>query len=103
MSLSSGVKIGIISCSEEFVPELARRAKKSGADILVITGSNDDFLSSTAFKETQRAARFRALENNVYVVQVLKNGISSVIDPYGKVLTSLGTNEVGILIYDIPL
>src|SRR3989338_6336902 len=103
LSLSSGVKIGIISCSEEFVPELARRAKKSGADILVITGSNDDFLSSTAFVETQRAARFRALENNVYVLQVLKSGVSSIIDPYGRVLKSLGMNEEGILIYDIPL
>lgn len=100
---NDGVRIGIISCSEEFIPELARRAKEDGAEILVISGSNDDFLSSTAFLETQRAARFRALENNVYVLQSLKSGISSVIDPYGRILKSLDINEEGILIYDIPI
>lgn len=103
VKISNGVAIGAISCSEEFVPLVARKAKKDGAKFLVITGSNDDFISSTAFKETLRAARFRAIENNVYVITALKSGISAIIDPNGRVLKQLGQDEQGVLNFEIPL
>lgn len=97
ISLPDRTIAGVISCSEAFVVEVAREAVRKGAKILIITGSNDDFLGGTAFAEALRAARFRAIENNVYVITAFKSGISAVIDPNGRVLKQLGQKEEGLL------
>ncbi len=101
--LEQGINLGVLFCSEEFVPQAAREARQKGAQILVISGNTDDFASTLAFQEVLRAGRLRALENNTYVIHALKSGISAIIDPKGRVIKELGKDEEGILYAKIDL
>jgi apolipoprotein N-acyltransferase len=95
------VKLAVASCSEEFIPGLFRRFKKEGANLIIISGSNDDFAGPTAYQEVLRTGRLRALENGTWVVHAMKNGISAIIDPFGKVTNLLGKDEKGVLVGEV--
>lgn len=103
LELPGGIRVGTLTCNETLVSWLAARLRNEGARFLIVSGSIDDFASEIAYRESLRASRFRALENGVFVVQAMKNGISAIIDPYGRVLQSLGKDERGILVGEIPL
>ena len=47
-------------------------------------------------------ARMRAVEEGLPVVRAAQNGISGAIDPYGRVVRSLGLDEVGVVDVDLP-
>lgn len=101
MELLPDLKGGVLFCSEEFVPSIFSRLQKEGAKIIIVSGSNDDFTSPTAYREVLRTGRLRALENGVWIVQVMRNGISAIIDPFGRVVKSLGKDERGVLIGEV--
>ncbi|HEY4523879.1 MAG TPA: apolipoprotein N-acyltransferase [Candidatus Paceibacterota bacterium] len=101
--LNKEILIGVISCSEEFIPAFSRRLKREGASFLIVSGSVDDFKSAAVYKEALRAARFRAMENNIFVVQAMKSGISAIIDPRGRVLKYLPPGERGVLTGEVRI
>ncbi len=62
-------RIGLLICSELFVPELSRILMLRGADIIVAPGGGVHTPTRTRLQDTWRAvARARAAENLVYVV-----------------------------------
>ena len=62
-------RIGLLICSELFVPELARILMLRGADVIVAPGGGVHGPTRTRLADTWRAvARARAAENLVYVV-----------------------------------
>lgn len=62
-------KIGLLICSELFVPELSRIVMLRGADIIVAGGGGSHSTLRTRLTDTWRCvARSRAAENIVYVV-----------------------------------
>lgn len=70
-------RIGLLICSELFVPELSRILMLRGADLIVAPGGGVHGPTRTRLQETWRAvARARAAENLVYVAvtQNLFNG-----------------------------
>lgn len=62
-------RVGLLICSELFVPELSRILMLRGADLIVAPGGGVHGPTRTRLSETWRAvARARAAENLVYVV-----------------------------------
>src|SRR5260370_35419460 len=62
-------RIGLLFCSELFVPELARILMLRGADLIVAPGGGVHSSTRTQLQDTWRAvARARAAENLVFVV-----------------------------------
>lgn len=62
-------RIGLLICSELFVPELSRILMLRGADLIVAPGGGAHGPTRTRIQDTWRAvARARAAENLVYVV-----------------------------------
>jgi len=59
------------------------------------------FGNSTGPHQHFANARLRAVEEGLPLVRAANNGISAVVDPYGRVLKKLSLNEVGVI--DSPL
>jgi apolipoprotein N-acyltransferase len=78
------VKFGAPICFEDSFPYIARDLIKNDADVL-INLSNDSW-SKTISGETQHlaAARLRAIENRRTLIRSTNAGVTTVIDPWGK-------------------
>jgi apolipoprotein N-acyltransferase len=89
--LQSFIPIGVSICHEVVFPELASRAVRAGAALLV-TVSNDGWLDperGVGARQHFAMAAFRAVETRRYLVRAATTGVSGVIDPFGRVVTSL--------------
>ena len=77
--------IGPFICYEDIFPQLVRGVVLAGAEVLVNI-SNDAWYGDTgaAFQHLEMA-RLRAIENRRYLLRATNDGITAVIDPYGRV------------------
>lgn len=81
-----GIPIGSVICQEILFAEPIRQSVRAGAQLLVSTG-NDGVFRDPAVGQTMHAmAVLRAVAHRRYLVRSMKTGISSVIDPSGRVM-----------------
>ena len=95
--LESGEKVGVFICYEAVVPDLVRRFVAEGAEVLVNITNDAWFGSSAAPHQHLLMARMRAVENRRYLLRAANSGISAVIDPLGRVLSSTGLHRRTVL------
>ncbi|MBU2575136.1 MAG: apolipoprotein N-acyltransferase [Elusimicrobia bacterium] len=100
---ADGVKIGSGICYESVFPYLARGDVLRGADILVNITNDGWYLDTAAPYQHFLANIFRAAENRRPLVRAANNGISALIDPWGRVSASTELNEYTVLNVQAPL
>lgn len=91
-------------CFESIFPGPARRSVKEGAEVLVNITNDGWFGDSPGPVQHNDMAIVRAVENKRYLLRSSNTGISMVVDPVGRVVTSLGLFEEGVItarIYDV--
>jgi apolipoprotein N-acyltransferase len=82
-------KLGVFICYESAFPAFVRQFAKRGADVL-FNLSNDGYFGHTAAREQHLLlVRMRAVENRRYIVRSTNDGITSAIDPAGRVIRRL--------------
>jgi len=81
----NGHQLGVLICYEVIFPELARDYVLQGSDLLVNLTNDAWFGRSSAPYQHLAMARFRAVENRVWLARSANTGISGFISPSGKV------------------
>ncbi len=79
-------KVGAVICFESTFPYMVKDKIKKGAQFILVATNDAWFFDSAAPYQHIEAARMRAVENGVYVVQAANTGISAIIDPLGRVV-----------------
>ncbi|MDO8585681.1 MAG: apolipoprotein N-acyltransferase [Armatimonadota bacterium] len=93
--------LGVMICFESIFPQISRQLAKRGANVLVVM-TNDAWFKRTAAAEQHHAMSvLRAVENRRFLARCAATGISSVIDPWGRVLDSAGIFRKKIIYRDI--
>jgi apolipoprotein N-acyltransferase len=87
MGSTQGVPIGVRACSEVYSPQLYKSLAESGAGLLAQTSSIKIFEGSPYLEWTMRlAARMRAVENGLPIVQSFNAGDPHAFDCQGREL-----------------
>ncbi|HEX4841056.1 MAG TPA: apolipoprotein N-acyltransferase [bacterium] len=90
-------QVGVAICFESIFPDVSRALVKNGAQILAVI-TNDAWLDGTAAPAQHAAhAVLRAVESGRWVVRAANTGISTIIDPVGRVRAILPRQEEGVL------
>jgi apolipoprotein N-acyltransferase len=98
-----GHPVATFICYEAIFPDLVREFAARGAQLLVNI-TNDGWYGRTSAPYQHFAmAKFRAVENERYLVRAANTGISAVVDPHGRVLARTELFERTVLVHDVPL
>ena len=102
----NGTRLGPAVCYESIFPYLFAGDTAAGAQLFVNVTNDGWYLETAAPYQHFVANIFRAVENRRTVARAANNGISAVIDPWGRVLASTRLNERAVLraqapVYDI--
>jgi apolipoprotein N-acyltransferase len=86
---SPGGGIGVFICYEAIIPQLARKLVAGGAGVLVNISNDAWYGDSAAAYQHLEMARLRTIENHRYLLRATNNGLTTLIDPYGRVLEEI--------------
>ena len=98
-----GLKLGAAICYESVFPYLFSGDTLAGADLFVNITNDGWYLDTAAPYQHFTANIFRAVENRRTLVRAANNGISGVIDPWGRVLVRTALDQVTVVRYSVPL
>lgn len=80
-----GVRLGVLVCYEGIFPELAREHVHQGAELLVNITNDAWYGRSSAPAQHLSMAKFRAIENRIWLARAANTGISAFISPSGAI------------------
>ena len=98
-----GHQLGVLVCYEVVFPELAREYVRQGSDLLINITNDAWFGKSSAPWQHLAMARFRAIENRVWLVRAANTGVSAVISPSGRIVKHSGLFETALLTGEVGL
>ncbi len=98
-----GHQLGVLVCYEVIFPGLAREYVRQGSDLLVNITNDAWFGRSSAPWQHLAMARFRAIENRVWIARAANTGVSAFIAPSGRVMEQTGLFETAFLAGELGL
>jgi apolipoprotein N-acyltransferase len=87
--------VGVAVCYEVTFPGLIAEQVANGAQILATITNDGWYGDSAAPRQHLALAVLRAAESRRFLVRAANTGISAIIDPYGRVVASLGLDREG--------
>jgi apolipoprotein N-acyltransferase len=96
---SNGVRhrYGVFICYESVFADEVREFAQLGAEVLVNISDDGWYGDTSAPWQHLNMARMRAIENRRWILRDTNNGITAVIDPYGRVRQSIPRHAVDAL------
>ncbi|HEX4310595.1 MAG TPA: apolipoprotein N-acyltransferase [Acidobacteriaceae bacterium] len=85
---SDGHRFGVFICYESVFADEVRLFTKNGAQVLVNLSDDGWYGDTSAPWQHLNMARMRAIENDRWILRDTNNGVTTVIDPYGRVTLS---------------
>ena len=85
-------------CYEIVYPALVRRFVTGGSELLTTITNDAWFGRSSAPYQHFAQAAMRAIENGRYLVRAANTGVSGVVDPYGRTVTSSRIFEPAVIV-----
>lgn len=80
--------LSVFICYEAIFPQLVRKLVPPGPGVLVNISDDAWYGTSAARFQHLNMARFRAIENHRYLLRATNDGVTAVIDPYGRITAS---------------
>ena len=95
------MNFGVVICWEGTYGYFIREFVRGGADF-VINISNDMWTQTRAGHfQHFTITKFRAIENRIWYARAANDGVTAIIDPYGRVVSILPIKETGYLIGEV--
>ena len=88
---------GAYVCYESVFPGIARRLVREGAQVLVNVSNDAWFGPSFGAAQHFAMGRLRAVETGRWLLRAGNDGITAVVDPYGRVTARLERGRPGVL------
>lgn len=99
----NNVKIGTLICYEIIFPQLSAEDARNGANLLVTITDDAWFGNTSAPYQHLSMSVFRAVEDERFVVRAANTGITAVISPTGKIISSTKLFVPAFINYKIKL
>jgi apolipoprotein N-acyltransferase len=96
-------RVGVAICFEVAYDDLVRDTVRGGADLLVVQTNNATFGRTDEAVQQLAMSRLRAIEHGRAVAHVSTVGVSALINPDGRMLTTSSLFEPAALEADLPL
>ena len=97
------LKAAPLICYEDTVPDLARKATRRGAQLLVNLTYDTWFGRSAAPYQHHLIAAFRAIENRRFLIRATNTGYSAVVDPLGRTIARIPPFSEAALTINVTL
>ena len=93
----NGHRYGVFICYEAVFADEVRHFAELGAEVLVNISDDGWYGDTSAPWQHLNMARMRAVENRRWILRATNNGVTAVIDPYGRVRQSIPRHQVDAL------
>jgi len=93
----NGHRYGVFICYESVFADEVRQFARLGAEVLVNVSNDGWYGDTSAPWQHLNMARMRAIENRRWILRDTNNGITAVIDPYGRVRQSIPRRQADAL------
>jgi apolipoprotein N-acyltransferase len=81
--------LGVGICYESVFPTIAAAMVRDGAEVLVVITNDAWFARGDGARQHLDMGRMRAIETRRWLLRAGNDGITAVVDPYGRVVTEL--------------
>jgi len=95
--LVNGHRYGVFICYESVFADEVRHFAKNGAEVLVNISDDGWYGDTSAPWQHMQMERMRAVENRRWILRDTNNGVTSVIDPDGRIRQSIPRHQVDAL------
>jgi apolipoprotein N-acyltransferase len=90
-------RYGVFICYESVFADEVRQFARLGAEVLVNISDDGWYGDTSAPWQHLNMVRMRAIENRRWILRDTNNGVTAVIDPYGRVRQSIPRHQVDAL------